>query len=187
MAWNAQRSLRPTSHATYHLKCQAPFPNPVATTAAKLTTTTRLCEAHAAEAVTQENADRKADPIRKLYSTVRWKHIRKTVLFENPICMNCDSWASEECDHHVPAHQWIAQHNGDMNSFYDTTNLSALCKKCHSTKTAKEVGWSGSSLMSRTTLEEIREFRRRFDWRQTLLGKQRREDRLRIPGVHRSV
>jgi hypothetical protein len=36
-----------------------------------------------------------------------------------------------------PAHRWVAEHNGDIESFYDESNLQGLCKPCHDLKTRR--------------------------------------------------
>jgi len=43
--------------------------------------------------------ERLKDPIRKLFNTVRWHWTRLNVLARDRICINCKSWAAEECDH----------------------------------------------------------------------------------------
>jgi len=102
-------------------------------------TDSTYCPAHAGLAK-RYDAERSKDPIRKLFNTVRWHWVRKTVLARDRICVICKSWAAEECDHVIPARKYIAQHGGDMNRFYDESNLAGLCKPCHSRKTATEDG-----------------------------------------------
>jgi 5-methylcytosine-specific restriction protein A len=102
-------------------------------------TDSKYCAAHAGLAKRYDK-ERQSDPIRKLFDTVRWHWTRLNVLARNRICVICKSWAAEECDHVIPARKYIAQHGGDMNRFYDESNLQGLCKPCHSRKTATEDG-----------------------------------------------
>jgi 5-methylcytosine-specific restriction enzyme A len=62
--------------------------------------------------------------------TVRWRTIRLLVIRDNPIC-GCGSLTTD-VDH--------IDNDPDNN---DWDNLQALCKKCHSRKTAREVGLNG--------------------------------------------
>ena len=103
--------------------------------------TTRFCDDHCKVAAADFERDRKDDPIRALYKTARWKATRLNVLFRDPVCKACGKWASEEADHVEPARKIVAEFGEE--AFYDESRLQGLCKKCHSKKTAKEVGWAG--------------------------------------------
>lgn len=96
----------------------------------------RFCPAHE-DCARQYDKDRAGDPFRKLYNTVRWTYLRNSVLARDRICRDCKAWASEEVDHVIPARRWVAQHDGDMNTFFDSLNLQGLCKPCHSRKSAR--------------------------------------------------
>ena len=61
-----------------------------------------------------------------------WRRRRVVVLANGPCCP-CGALATE-VDHITPRSQ------GGTD---DPENLQALCKPCHSSKTAKEVGWAG--------------------------------------------
>lgn len=65
----------------------------------------------------------------------RWRKLRSVVLFEEPLCRTClvrgYTTPASEVDHIVP-------HKGRRELFYDRTNLQAMCKSCHSRKTATE-------------------------------------------------
>jgi 5-methylcytosine-specific restriction enzyme A len=62
-----------------------------------------------------------------------WRKLRVIYLREHPLCVHCQQHgmivAATEVDH------IIAKRNGGSN---DDDNLQALCKSCHSKKTAKE-------------------------------------------------
>lgn len=66
----------------------------------------------------------------------RWRQARAIFLRRNPLCSACAKdgkiTAANEVDHIIP-------HRGDMKLFWDKSNLAALCKPCHSKKTAGEV------------------------------------------------
>jgi 5-methylcytosine-specific restriction protein A len=65
----------------------------------------------------------------------RWKRERARYLADHPYCSTCGRLA-EELDHVQP-------HRGDAVLFWSEANWSPLCKSCHSTKTAAEVGFGG--------------------------------------------
>ncbi len=71
-------------------------------------------------------------PRSNLYNTRRWRTLRHSVLLEQPICTieGCDRIATDV--DHITA----LRNNGDP---WSRTNLTALCKPCHSRKTAHEV------------------------------------------------
>ena len=81
---------------------------------------------------------RSGDPIRRMYGVKRWLLLRQAIFFRDPICTECKQWISEVVDHRIPARQWIKQHDGDMNSFFDEGNLFGLCIICHNSKSARE-------------------------------------------------
>jgi 5-methylcytosine-specific restriction endonuclease McrA len=67
-------------------------------------------------------------PVEVLYCHVKEEH---------PLCIYClkqdKLTPTQEVDHIVP-------HLGDKDLFWDEKNLQALCKPCHSAKTAREDG-----------------------------------------------
>ena len=67
----------------------------------------------------------------------RWRRLRRMYLRANPYCVACKRQGrielATEMDHIIPK----AQGGGDMED-----NLQAMCKSCHSRKTAREV-WHG--------------------------------------------
>lgn len=108
----------------------------------------KYCDAHrGTDADNRKRFDqfRSDDPIRKLYFTVAWAATRRIILVRDLFCRIgtiCKGLSpSEVADHIVPAHQYVAEHNGDLESFYDESNLQGSCKLCHNAKTAKETGF----------------------------------------------
>src|SRR5450759_563635 len=81
------------------------------------------------------------DALRPLYSKARWFATRLRILFRDLLCRVCGNHASAIVDHVIPAHLWVAQHNGDIESFYDESNLQGLCKRDHDLKTRQETRW----------------------------------------------
>lgn len=67
----------------------------------------------------------------------RWQAMRENYFRMHPLCADIygdhgqRAVAATELDHVVP-------HKGDMEKFWDPTNLQGLCKECHSKKTATE-------------------------------------------------
>ena len=89
----------------------------------------------------QREFDRKrsSNPLRKLYNTARWRNdTRLVVLARDPLCTDgrvCGKRAwSTVVDHIIAAVRWVAQHDGDLNSFFDEANLHGVCKPCHDAK-----------------------------------------------------
>ena len=76
------------------------------------------------------------NPHRHLYNR-RWEKARRIYLIEHPLCVDCDDHGltepATEVDHIVP-------HRGDPAIFWNTDNWQALCKPCHSRKTASHDG-----------------------------------------------
>jgi 5-methylcytosine-specific restriction endonuclease McrA len=66
-----------------------------------------------------------------LYSSSRWKALRKKHLGENGYCAYCGSTANLTVDH-------ITAPRGDEGMFFSPGNLQTLCLGCHAFKTAKE-------------------------------------------------
>lgn len=65
-----------------------------------------------------------------LYQSARWRNFRKEFLKAHPYCYICGGKAVI-ADH-------IRPHRGDLNLFYDETNIQPLCQSCHSRKTLQE-------------------------------------------------
>lgn len=91
-----------------------------------------------AEHARKRQIDRKRqdDPVRKLYSSARWRIERMHFLAEHPLCMcpECDAGKkrvtpADVVDHYDP-------HKGDLVKFWDRANWRAMAKRCHDRKTA---------------------------------------------------
>lgn len=68
----------------------------------------------------------------------RWGKVRAAYLAEHPWCVDCVAEGvkglAEELDH-------IEPHRGDQALFWDESNWAGRCKRHHSQKTAREVGF----------------------------------------------
>ncbi|KFI24338.1 HNH endonuclease signature motif containing protein [Paenirhodobacter enshiensis] len=97
----------------------------------------RLAERRQAAKVGQE-----AQAGGEFYRTARWRKARAVFLDRHPLCEDCASLglvvAATEVDHWTP-------HRGDPVLMWNRSNWQALCKPCHSRKTAREV-WHGGRL-----------------------------------------
>lgn len=75
----------------------------------------------------------------EFYQTRRWREGSKAFLDRHPLCADCGELGqvvpASEVDHITP-------HRGDARLMWDRSNWQALCKPCHSRKTAREV-WHG--------------------------------------------
>ena len=71
----------------------------------------------------------------KLGYNYRWQQARARFLREHPLCERHEQRGyvvpANEVDHRKP-------HKGDQALFWDESNWCALCKPCHSLKTATE-------------------------------------------------
>ena len=81
----------------------------------------------------------------ELYNTTRWRKASKMFLNEHPLCEcnECKSLgrlvSSQVTDHKIP-------HRGNLELFWDESNWTAMSKKCHDRKTAKEDGGFGNKI-----------------------------------------
>ena len=92
------------------------------------------CPAHA---VQQEHA-RANFTVRRWYRQARWKALRLQVVLEQHYrCANPDGRAECEGTTLEMDVDHIVKHGGDYERFHDRRNLQALCKSCHSAKTAR--------------------------------------------------
>jgi 5-methylcytosine-specific restriction protein A len=96
----------------------------------------RYCETHKKEITRTQNATNS-----KLY-TYQWRKSSKEFLKKHPLCVHCIKDGrlspSTEVDH-------IKPHGGDRKLFWNKNNWQALCKSCHSKKTAEEDGGFGNT------------------------------------------
>lgn len=105
------------------------------------------CDYHEAQRIAQVNEKKALIKKRSvaragaaLYASVWWRRERLRFLARFPLCADCAEVgidaAATDVDH-------IEPHRGDLALFRDRGNWRALCKSCHSRKTAREV-WHGS-------------------------------------------
>ena len=70
-------------------------------------------------------------------SGYKLQRIRKRWFFEHPLCVHCELLGrvalAVELDHVVPLHKGGAD---------DDSNRQGLCKPCHATKTAEDMGYT---------------------------------------------
>lgn len=95
----------------------------------------RYCEAHSdleAEEAQQYRRFQRDPAINQRYDHA-WRKIRNRYIAKHPLCKHCEEQGrftpAAEVDHIVPL-----EHGGT----HDETNLQALCKPCHSRKTARD-------------------------------------------------
>jgi len=87
-----------------------------------------FCDAHGREEQRRYDSEREGSTKRGY--GIRWQRYREWFLRENKFCMRCGRLANE-VDHIEPV-------KPDDPRFWDSKNHQALCKTCHSRKTAKE-------------------------------------------------
>lgn len=79
------------------------------------------------------NAKRRKGSTARGYDA-RWQRARSVFLMQHPLCAACEAigrvTAATDVDHVTP-------HRGDRRLFWDEANWQALCKPCHSRKTAR--------------------------------------------------
>jgi 5-methylcytosine-specific restriction protein A len=96
-------------------------------------TSERYCEAHAKQRE-KEYDSRRGSSAERGYD-YRWQRLRKMYLREHPLCVDPDKRhvgqvkVATDVDHIIP------KRDGGTD---DESNLQALCKPCHSRKTANE-------------------------------------------------
>ena len=71
---------------------------------------------------------------KKIYNSKRWQVLRRSVLFNHPLCIECGEIATD-VDHITPIEQ-----GGDP---WSRANLQTLCHRCHSMKTRTEMQHNG--------------------------------------------
>ncbi len=95
------------------------------------------CKEHT-ETIKRKNwqrIDRNRESSTKRGYGYKWKKARDAFLTDNPLCVQCLkeglTVAANVVDHIIP-------HKGDMELFWDSSNLQALCSTCHNRKSAME-------------------------------------------------
>jgi 5-methylcytosine-specific restriction protein A len=99
----------------------------------------RACETHERER-RREVDHRRGSAAARGYGG-KWRAARLAFLKRHPLCEDClkdgTVTAATEVDHVIP-------HKGDQKLFWKRSNWRALCKPCHSKKTATEDGGFGN-------------------------------------------
>ncbi len=72
---------------------------------------------------------------RRLYSTARWRRLRKAHLDDNPLCSLC--LRQEIVEEATVVHHKDGGHKGDEDKFW-TGPFESLCKPCHDRHGAAE-------------------------------------------------
>ncbi|WP_406710420.1 HNH endonuclease signature motif containing protein [Trueperella pyogenes] len=92
----------------------------------------RFCPAHVRAEDERYRTYQRDPAINKRYDH-RWHKIRNAYIAKHPLCEHCQVTGrvtpAAEVDHIVPL---------ERGGTHDETNLQALCKPCHSSKTARE-------------------------------------------------
>lgn len=77
-----------------------------------------------------------ANPLRKLYGTARWQRLRFSVLARD--LFTCRICGVLKSDTSLLVADHIRPHRGDVDLFWDESNLQCLCKTCHDTVKQRE-------------------------------------------------
>lgn len=72
---------------------------------------------------------------RKIYNTARWRKLRDAHKWSNPLCVYC---LEQEIVQEVEVVDHIKPHRGDMDLFWDPSNLQSLCKAHHDGRKQRE-------------------------------------------------
>ena len=70
-----------------------------------------------------------------LYSTAKWRRLKRQILKENPYCSRC---GIGEKDSVLEVHHIIPP-RGAEDLFFDENNLISICQQCHRIITAQEI------------------------------------------------
>lgn len=88
-----------------------------------------------------DRARKMANPLRALYGTARWQRLRWSVLeAELFTCRMCGG-SHNDTSKLVADH--IRPHRGDLDLFWDRSNLQCLCKGCHDSVKQREEAAGG--------------------------------------------
>lgn len=78
-----------------------------------------------------------AEPLRRLYSTARWRRLRKAVIVRDNFTCRCCGVFEADSSKLVADH--IKPHRGDLDLFWDEDNLQTLrASPCHNAKKQRE-------------------------------------------------
>jgi 5-methylcytosine-specific restriction protein A len=95
----------------------------------------RYCEEH--EKLINKHYERfKRDKITWRRYGTRWRKIRKVFLKQNPLCEECQKYGKLTPSNEVHYIEPVA-----CGGTHDASNLMSLCKRCHSSFTAREHGF----------------------------------------------
>lgn len=94
----------------------------------------RYCPEHAGQEQRRYDAERGTAAERGY--DARWRRLRMMFLRANPICVEC--WRHGRVTPATEVHHIVPRSKGGTD---DWDNLEALCKECHSRKTAAEGRW----------------------------------------------
>ncbi len=78
----------------------------------------------------------KANPLRRLYGTAQWQKLRWSVLVRD--LFTCRICRTAVADTSLLVADHIKPHRGNLDLFWDESNLQCLCKKCHDTVKQRE-------------------------------------------------
>src|SRR5689334_7847537 len=73
------------------------------------------------------------EPWQGWYKTARWQRLRRWQLQRAPLCFVCEQRDPPRITPATIVHH-IHAHKGDATKFWDTSNLSSVCKPCHDTE-----------------------------------------------------
>lgn len=96
-----------------------------------------LCREHrlAAERQYDQARNPRREASRQVYRSRQWRRVRAFVLMRDPVCVRCRRRPSTEVNH-----KRRISEGGDP---FDPTQLEGMCKPCHSSVTAGQVGFGG--------------------------------------------
>jgi hypothetical protein len=97
------------------------------------------CAQHKNAVAVADRQRKAADPLRPLYNSQRWRRrVCQRVLSRDPQCRvllddgsQCPQ-LSRHVHHIIDAAEYVRQHGGDPDAFFDESNLACICHDCHS-------------------------------------------------------
>lgn len=88
----------------------------------------------AMEQARRASQDRQRRDSRAFYWSTDWRKFRAAFLAAHPVCIICSRAVATEVDH-------IQTVRDRPDLAFDEANCRALCKPCHSSRTARDQGW----------------------------------------------